>query len=65
MVILEGKKCYTVAETAEILVIGQTAVRRAIDRGKLQPVIISGRKYIPDTEIKEYDQQRKGRKHDS
>lgn len=66
MILLEGRKCYTIVEAAEILSIGEAAVRRSIARGRIQPVIVYGRQYITDTAIKEYDQQRRrGRKHDS
>lgn len=63
MVILEGQKCYTVAEAAEILNVGQSAVRQAINRGSIEATAISGKPHITESELKAYDLQRKGRKH--
>lgn len=66
MVILEGQKCYTLQESAAILDISVAGIRKSISRGYFTPVIIAGVKHLSETQLKEYDQQRRrGRKHDS
>lgn len=63
MVILEGQKCYTLQEAAAILQIGVPAIRKSITKGYLTPVVIAGVKHLSETQLREYDQQRRrGRK---
>ena len=62
MVIMNGEKCYTFDEAAAILEIGVAAIRKRIAKGYMTPVLIAGKKHLNETQLKEYDQQRRGGK---
>ncbi len=60
MVIYEGQKCFTISETADILMIKEQALRINEKKGYIEPIYIAGKKHYSESEIKRCDQQRKG-----
>ena len=61
MVVLEGKKAYTISETAKLMNVIYKTVSHLVSKGKLPYEVISGRKYITEDAIREYSKQQKGK----
>ena len=64
MIVYEGKKAYTIKETANLLNVVYATVSRFTAKGILQPVVISGKKYITEDTIREYSEQKRKMKHE-
>ncbi len=65
MVIIDGKKAYTVNETAALMGIVDRTVKKYVTKGYLHYEYVSGNKYILEDDIKECDQRKKdGVKHE-
>lgn len=54
MVIIDGKKYYTVHETAQILEMSDSAISYRIMKGYLGSITVSGTRHISDADIKAY-----------
>lgn len=64
MVILNGKKAYTMREAAELLQVKYNTIVKLVSGGKLLTVMLSGKKHITEDAIREYKQQKGGQKHE-
>lgn len=64
MVILDGKKAFTMKETADLLQFDYNTVRKLVSSGKLPALIISEKKHVTEDTIREYTQQKGGQKHE-
>lgn len=60
MTIIEGKKAYTVDETAALMGVINRTVRQYVNKGYLHYEYIEGNKYILEDDIKECTQRKKG-----
>jgi len=61
MIVLEGKKAYTMSEAATLLNVLYSSVTRSVSNGNLPAVVFSGKKYITEDAIKEYSKHKRGK----
>lgn len=61
MIVLEGKKAYTMSETAKLLDVVYSTVSRIISNGKIPYFVIDEKKYISEDSIRDYMKQQKGK----
>jgi len=64
VVILDGKKAFTMKETADLLQYKYNSIVKLVSGGQLPTVILSGKKHITEDAIREYTQQKGGQKHE-
>lgn len=58
MVILDGKKAFTMKETADLLQVKYNTIVKLVSGGKLSTVILSGKKHVTEDAIREHTQQK-------